>query len=322
VRRAREPSAAQRAPQFRNKRSVMNTTEFVNAILASRNTHADALNNAMQEIKAMDPANVRELNVEVFTAMPRLLAALPRVAALTDDIKKVVPQDLLPELQKLESLAYAVLDAQVRCMSTGKSPEQLRALGEEGDAVRRLLVIDAAALVARGLLSADRISGCTNQPGYKAVASELSVLTSVMSSVWPQIQGKCGITLEELKRGQAIAEALVAYLGSREQSPESKAEAMDVRDRAFTLIVDRWDEVRRAVSFVRWKQGDLEEIAPSLFGGRTRKAKTDDEVEQPGQPGQPAVTPAPAPNASPATPANAQPTTPQALGPNGSPFMH
>ena len=140
-----------------------------------------------------------------------------------------------------------------------------------------------------------------------------------MLSVWPQIEGKCALTLEELKRSQAITDALAAYLASREQTPERKAEAMEVRDRAFTLVVDRWDDVRRVVSFVRWKQDDLEEIAPSLFGGRNRKSKTEGQDEKPAQP---ATTPAPAANASPATPANSQPTTPQAIGPSASPFMH
>jgi hypothetical protein len=60
----------------------------------------------------------------------------------------------------------------------------------------------------------------------------------------------------------------VSAVGSREEAPANVAEVAQQRQRNFTLFVKAYDEVRRAVSFLRWKEGDLDRIAPSLYSGR------------------------------------------------------
>jgi hypothetical protein len=42
--------------------------------------------------------------------------------------------------------------------------------------------------------------------------------------------------------------------------------------RAYTLLVSAYDEVRRALSFVRRAQDDVDEIAPSLYAKGRREA--------------------------------------------------
>ncbi len=79
-----------------------------------------------------------------------------------------------------------------------------------------------------------------------------------------------------------------------------------MRQRAYTVLSNAYDDVRRAISFLRWKEDDLEDIAPSLFGPRAARKKTDKPVTPAPQPGP--VTPAPTapvatPVASPSTPA-------------------
>lgn len=49
------------------------------------------------------------------------------------------------------------------------------------------------------------------------------------------------------------------------------------RQQAYTLFVNAYDQIRRAISFLRWDQGDADEIAPSLFGGKKRRAATEAE---------------------------------------------
>jgi len=46
------------------------------------------------------------------------------------------------------------------------------------------------------------------------------------------------------------------------------------------LVVNTYDEVRRAVHYLRWREGDAEEIAPSLYSGRRRRSKRDEDSEQ------------------------------------------
>ena len=59
-------------------------------------------------------------------------------------------------------------------------------------------------------------------------------------------------------------------MGYAERSRQSLhvADAADDRQRAFTLLVKAYDQVRRAATFVRWENDDVEKYAPSLWAGR------------------------------------------------------
>jgi len=56
-------------------------------------------------------------------------------------------------------------------------------------------------------------------------------------------------------------------------SPEQVAAATDIRQRVFTLFYNLYDEIRRAVSFLRWHHEDADSIIPSLYAGRGGHAK-------------------------------------------------
>src|SRR5512132_3793744 len=46
------------------------------------------------------------------------------------------------------------------------------------------------------------------------------------------------------------------------------AEAAFRKARAFTLFVTADDQGRRAVTYLRWNEGDADSLAPSLYKGR------------------------------------------------------
>jgi hypothetical protein len=65
----------------------------------------------------------------------------------------------------------------------------------------------------------------------------------------------------------------VRAAGQREQGPAVVVETARIRQQAFTLLVKAYDETRRAVSFLRWREGDADTIAPSLYAGRGGRGK-------------------------------------------------
>ena len=58
----------------------------------------------------------------------------------------------------------------------------------------------------------------------------------------------------------------------REQATAGQTAAGDLRARTFTLLYWAYDHVRKCVGFVRWHEGDADQIAPSLYAGRTRSS--------------------------------------------------
>ena len=64
-------------------------------------------------------------------------------------------------------------------------------------------------------------------------------------------------------------------VGVRDQGSDSPS--ADLRQRAHTLLVTTYDQVRRMLTFLRWAEGDVERIAPSFWrarGGRKRAAES------------------------------------------------
>src|SRR5688500_269126 len=74
----------------------------------------------------------------------------------------------------------------------------------------------------------------------------------------------------------------------------------DHRKRAYTLLVRSYNEVRRVISFLRWHDGDAEDIAPSLHtAGRAARRSDEEAAEEP--------EPAAAPTGSPVAVQGANP---------------
>jgi hypothetical protein len=65
-----------------------------------------------------------------------------------------------------------------------------------------------------------------------------------------------------------LALKMTGAVAQREQSPERAAEATNIRLRMFTLLSNAYEEIRRAVQFLRWHDEDADVIAPSIYSGR------------------------------------------------------
>ena len=60
---------------------------------------------------------------------------------------------------------------------------------------------------------------------------------------------------------------MLQRVNEREQGT-SRLPAVQLRNRALSLLVQVYGEVRRMMSYVRWWQQDIDAIAPSLWAGR------------------------------------------------------
>jgi hypothetical protein len=94
-------------------------------------------------------------------------------------------------------------------------------------------------------------------------------------------------------------------IGSREQAPAAIDEASNNRQRAFTLLLTAYSQVRRAITYLRWNEGDADSIAPSLYAARRKKGNVTEDDTIPGMPV--LAEPSPAPVASGPKPAIGMP---------------
>ena len=110
-------------------------------------------------------------------------------------------------------------------------------------------------------------------------ANDLVSLAALFTQNWAVIENKTAISAQQVEEAATIGPALLVSLSER---PLKKQDAgTETRARAFTLLDQSYDEIRRAVAFVRWAEKDGHMIAPSLYtkGKRKRGADAADDDE-------------------------------------------
>src|SRR5690606_31388117 len=111
------------------------------------------------------------------------------------------------------------------------------------------------------LISDERLKDIKKQPGYRAIATDVATLVEVIRERWSAVKGKTPLTLAGLDAYASRALDLLASVGLKEHAPATVGEASENRNRAFTLFARAYEEARRAVLYLRPKDGD--DIAPS-----------------------------------------------------------
>lgn len=168
---------------------------------------------------------------------------------------------------KLEAYAWALHHAEVLCFVHSPPTERTGPIAARALAVRDLLLADARALSSHGLIEPNRIASRTRVRSHTELAFDVMRLQELLYESWPDVSHKTALTLDDLKEYERLAFELLESIGRRNR-PREVSEATVRRQRAFTLLVTAYNQVRRAVLFFRTHEGDADRFAPSLFGGR------------------------------------------------------
>jgi hypothetical protein len=267
------------------------------------------------ERAALDPARFVPINVDIPLSITIVKGAQPLLVTLREEIKKKIPSFDLAQFDLIPTYAEGLAYAHTELLAAAKPIEDLPKLAARAIEIRDLFQTDAGALVKRGLIEAASIADLKGTTGYLNVVSDVAVLARILRERWSTIEGKTGVKYRELLEAESLYERFMDAYGEREQQGVKVAAATEQRQRAFTLMMNAYDEARRAVSWLRWHEDDVDKFAPSPSGNRPRKAGaqvTDPATPPAPQPVVPATPPAP-----PVLNGNAAPGMP-----GSSPFTH
>ncbi len=232
-------------------------------------------------LQAVDPNDFEPVNLDVTSVVATILGALPEIRAMRAVIAAELPNFELQNVDRLEDIARATSYAHTRYLVACAPPDELPEMFEEGATLRTTLRGDAEQLARRGLVNPEALDDLSMGNGYKNLARDLQILVHVLRDAWPAIEGKCAIEHRELDRAERLAAHVLRVFGLRGQGPVLLSNATENRLRAFTLLVRTYDAVRRAIAYLRWREGDAEQFAPSLWAGRGGRGKPTDETEPP-----------------------------------------
>ena len=262
-----------------------------------------AFNNALESRRAhllsLDAASLRIIRVDPVVIVNASIGAAPRLEKFRAELVARFGDEATELLDALRPAALALkqADADFDGITEGNA---LPPIHQELLAKHAVMLKDAESLVLRGHLAADALMNAREVRGYQATIDSAMVLVSVLRRNWATIGGITPITDQDLADIETVALQLTDALSMRDQA-SLRGPATDLRLRAINDAFRTYDQLRRMMTFLRWDEGDVDQILPSLFVGRGRKPANDDGTDPTG-PFTPIVEPfepAPVPVADP-----------------------
>jgi hypothetical protein len=236
--------------------------------------YREAFQRAVAAARALPLGELVTVDIDVPSAVTTSIGVLSRIRSFRPVIVKALPGFDLVNIDQLETYTLATAHAHAIYVAASAPPDPLAELMSDASALRDKLYSDAVALANRGLVSGARLADYNGAASYENIAFDLLRLTALLRQAWPQIEGKTALALAELASADLIGAGLVKAVAACEQSPSVPTGVTQLRQRMFTLFANAWDQVRRALSYLRWSEDDVDTIAPSLYVGRPR-LKTD-----------------------------------------------
>ena len=227
----------------------------------------EAFNDALPAATALGEEDLVPVNIDVPGAISTAISALPQIMALRDEASKLPGFDI-SHFDRLQLYILAAGHAHAKLLSASASQETIATQYERGIKLRDAMYLDAVALAHRGLFNGDRLADFKAKVGYKNLVFDLIGLHALFRESWDKIASRTGVQLGELDEAELLGQQLTLAVSVREQAPRIGAQAQTQRQRNFTLFSRSYDQVRRAISFLRWDHDDLDQICPSLFAGR------------------------------------------------------
>lgn len=227
------------------------------------------------EIRAVNRDDIRHQSLDPLTAISTIFGALPRVEKYAEDIAKL-PLLKHTWIASVAGLASAVLYLDNARNSTTRKANEVASLAEEGSELVEIMIADVRAMMTRKVLPADSLGEYEPGNGYRNLAHNLGMLAGLCVRHWSTIEGRSGITKEDVTRASMLNEEILKVLGERVNDNGEAAQNGMLRAQAFTLLVRAYDELRRAIAFIRYHEGDVDLIVPSLYAGRGGRPRTED----------------------------------------------
>jgi hypothetical protein len=160
--------------------------------------------------------------------------------------------------------------------------KELGPLLEQARPMRENLLKVAEGLAGYGLLSATAVNAIREGSGTLDTAKDLAQLGALFSSNWDRVASKVPFERAQVDEASRLGTTLLRAIGSKEVGEVRKDPSQDwplLRARAFRLLVNAYEELRRATLYVRWYQGDAVAYTPSLHARQAPRRKEGGDVE-------------------------------------------
>lgn len=249
---------------------------------------AEAYSRVEAEILALPAEQIGRVTTDPSQASSIALGALPNLVKLRKDFQAFADADFfIKKLDTLQDYALAAFYAHIRSLP-GASEKEVAALLERGKPIRESLLDVAETLVRFGIFDPTLVGNIRAGLGHLDTANDLVALAALFNVNWSQVQDKVPFDLDLVEEAREVGGDLLHAVGVTDVGPvrdDASYDWLSLRARAFRLLVNEYDQLRRAVAFLRWDHGDANAFAPALHVGthksrRKKNGSMSDEGEE------------------------------------------
>jgi hypothetical protein len=233
--------------------------------------------------KALAAAEVKPMRSDPTLAAYNVRQGLKALEPYGARLKKELPKLDHKAIAKAGDISLAVVYAAGLVYRDVEATKGMADLVRRGWELRDLLLVVAEATSKAGLVPAASVKKIRQGWGYFDMADDLVRLSALLRKHWPELKGKCPLTVatldEAAKVGTELLETLTPGSAARSRKmPTAVREVADVRDRLWTLLVRAHSEMRRAGMWL-WVE-DVDAYVPPLQA-RAGKSRKERKAEEP-----------------------------------------
>lgn len=238
----------------------------------------------------MSMAGLGRIVVSIPVAVKIGLGALPNIEARRDEFRRRLPEYDVERAGRLRDYARAAHYAHIVAIRHADGEGRVRAILDEASPLRERMLSAAELHALYGLLDGGRVSAIRRGTGHIDTANDLVELSVLFGESGDKLAGQTPVTEADVGRAAELGFQLLDALGQRDLGTDgSSTPARQEEDRvkAFWLFHDVYEESRRAMTYVRWREGDADLLVPSLFSGRRRRGSPSGEPDEGPEPAEP-----------------------------------
>lgn len=235
------------------------------------------------EMRAIPEENVVRATTDSRAVVIHSLATVPTLRTVLADASSELRRWDPSTIDRFVQCAHALSHAQTRFLAGQAQNTQLfNDTLTESQRVLNVAIGDLVSMGNRGIVDRDRVERIKAAGTAREVLPErLRACAQLVREARAVAPDRVVVSERELAYIEQIADRMQAALVSRSKSmTESQRNRRD-RDRIFTLFYRTYQQIRRAVDYVRFFEGDADEVFPSIFlRGRKKDEGEGDSDEQ------------------------------------------
>ena len=248
------------------------------ALLSEQVASLDALNGLRAELTAMPESEIeRRTTLDASSAALIAGATAKKVERFRAELIATFGPQAGELLDQLPVVALATRQADIE-LSMSVPPEDLTEPYAQVRAAHQLLLVDAEALALRGHIDPKRLGPARHVQGYLATVDSVERLVSLLREDWDKLAPHTPLTAADLDRAVVLAKSLSAAVAARDNGVH-RAPALETRIRVLSRLMRLYDALRRMMTYLRWEQDDVDQLAPSLWASRGRRGRSRNDVD-------------------------------------------